>query len=336
MAKVTYRLLSRDEVQSVMPPMATIMEVVEDGLRAHGRREVVLPPKSHIHLDDRYNGHFNVLVGWSGPVDTAGVKVVGDYVDNYRHGLPSEVGLLTLFDPRIGIPKAIMDATDITTHRTGAVTGIGAKYLARKSSKIVGHLGARGSAFSNIESLMQVFDMEEVRITSKRPETRERLADEIRSRLALNAVACDSAEDTVRDADIVVEATRLEKAAVLIDDAWLKPDCLLVTYGWVMATDPATVQRASKVVVDDWEQCCKGGQLYPMIENGELTRDSLHGEIGEVVAGAVSGREDGDGIIVYWHRGFAISDIMLGSRVLGEAENRGVGTVTTLFDREDE
>ena len=336
MAKVTYRLLSRDEVQSVMPPMATIMEVVEDGLRAHGRREVVLPPKSHIHLDDRYNGHFNVLVGWSGPVDTAGVKVVGDYVDNYRHGLPSEVGLLTLFDPRIGIPKAIMDATDITTHRTGAVTGIGAKYLARKSSKIVGHLGARGSAFSNIESLMQVFDIEEVRITSKRPETRERLADEIRSRLALNAVACDSAEDTVRDADIVVEATRLEKAAVLIDDAWLKPDCLLVTYGWVMATDPATVQRASKVVVDDWEQCCKGGQLYPMIENGELTRDSLHGEIGEVVAGAVSGREDGDGIIVYWHRGFAISDIMLGSRVLGEAENRGVGTVTTLFDREDE
>ena len=336
MAKVTYRLLSRDEVQSVMPPMATIMEVVEDGLHAHGRREVVLPPKSHIHLDDRYNGHFNVLVGWSGPVDTAGVKVVGDYVDNYRHGLPSEVGLLTLFDPRIGIPKAIMDATDITTHRTGAVTGIGAKYLARKSSKIVGHLGARGSAFSNIESLMQVFDIEEVRITSKRPETRERLADEIRSRLALNAVACDSAEDTVRDADIVVEATRLEKAAVLIDDAWLKPDCLLVTYGWVMATDPATVQRASKVVVDDWEQCCKGGQLYPMIESGELTRDSLHGEIGEVVAGAVSGREDGDGIIVYWHRGFAISDIMLGSRVLGEAENRGVGTVTTLFDREDE
>ena len=336
MAKVTYRLLSRDEVQSVMPPMATIMEVVEDGLRAHGRREVVLPPKSHIHLDDRYNGHFNVLVGWSGPVDTAGVKVVGDYVDNYRHGLPSEVGLLTLFDPRIGIPKAIMDATDITTHRTGAVTGIGAKYLARRSSKIVGHLGARGSAFSNIESLVQVFDIEEVRITSKRPETRERLADEIRSRLALNAVACDSAEDTVRDADIVVEATRLEKPAILIDDAWLKPDCLLVTYGWVMATDPATVRRASKVVVDDWEQCCKGGQLYPMIENGELTRDSLHGEIGEVVAGAVSGREDGDGIIVYWHRGFAISDIMLGSRVLGEAEDRGVGTVTTLFDREDE
>ena len=170
MAKVTYRLLSRDEVQSVMPPMGTIMEVVEDGLRAHGRREVVLPPKSHIDLDDRYNGHFNILVGWSEPVDTAGVKVVGDYVENYKYGLPSEVALLTLFEPRVGIPKAIMDATDVTTRRTGAVTGIGAKYLARKSSRIVGHLGARGTAFSNIESLMQTFEIEEVRINSKRPE----------------------------------------------------------------------------------------------------------------------------------------------------------------------
>ena len=336
MAKVTYRLLSRDEVQSVMPPMETIMEVVEDGLRAHGRREVVLPPKSHIDLDDRYNGHFNILVGWSEPVDTAGVKVVGDYVENYKYGLPSEVALLTLFEPRVGIPKAIMDATDVTTRRTGAVTGIGAKYLARKSSRIVGHLGARGTAFSNIESLMQNFDIEEVRINSKRPETREVLAEEIRTRLSLNAVAVDNTQDTVRDADIVIEATRLEKPTVLIKDEWLKPDCLLVTYGWVMATDPATVKRASKVVVDDWEQCCKGGQLYPIIESGELTRDTVHGEIGQVVNGAVSGRESGDGIIVYWHRGFAISDIMLGSRILREAEDRGVGAVMTLFDREDE
>lgn len=336
MAKVTFRFLDRDQVQSLMPPMATIMDVVENGLRAHGRNDVVLPPKSHIDLDDRYNGHFNVLVGWSGPIDTAGVKVVGDYVDNYKHGLPSEVGVLTLYEPRIGIPKAIMDATDITTHRTGAVTGIGAKHLARGSAKVVGHIGARGTAFSNIAALKALFDIEEVRINSKRPETREALAEEVRTRLSLNAVALDNAEETVRDADIVIEATRLEKPMVLIKDEWLKPDCLLVTYGWVMATDPATVARASKVIVDDWEQCCKGGQLQPLIQSGDLTRETLHGEIGEVVDGRISGRTADDGIIIFWHRGFAISDIMLGSEILGAAERQDVGTVMTLFDREDE
>lgn len=336
MAKVTLRFLDRNEVQTAMPPMGEIMSVIEDGLRAHGRNDVVLPPKSHIHLDDRYNGHFNILVGWAGPIDTAGVKVVGDYVDNYKHGLPSEVALVTLYDPRIGIPKAIMDGTDLTTHRTGAVTGIGAKHLAPSSVKVVGHLGARGTAFSNIEALHQLYDLEEVRITSKRPETRAALAAEIRDRLSLNAIAVETAEETVRGADIVIEATRLEQPAVLIKDEWLKPDCLLVTYGWVMATDPATVKRASKVVVDDWEQCCKGGQLKPMIDSGDLTRATLHGEIGEVVDGAVSGREAGDGIIVFWHRGFAISDIMLGNRILGEAERTDLGQVITLFDREDE
>lgn len=336
MAKVTFRFLDRNEVQSVMPHMRDIMNVVEEGLRAHGRKDVVLPPKSHIDLDDRYNGHFNILVGWAGPIDTAGVKVVGDYVDNYKHGLPSEVALVTLYNPRIGIPKAIMDGTDLTTQRTGAVTGIGAKYLAPQSVKVVGHIGARGTAFSNIEALSQIYDLDEVRINSKRPETRERLAEEIRSRLSLKAIAVDSAEETVRGADIVVEATRLEKPMVLIKDEWLKPNCLLITYGWVMAIDPATVKRATKVIVDDWEQCCKGGQLQPLIQSGELTRQTLHGEIGEVVDGAISGREQDDGTIVFWHRGFAISDIMLADRILSEAERKNVGSVMTLFDREDE
>ena len=77
-----------------MPPMSVILDHVEQGIISHWRGQVVLPPKSHVQLDARYNGHFNVLAGWSGPIDMAGVKVVGDYVDNYRYGLPSEVGLL--------------------------------------------------------------------------------------------------------------------------------------------------------------------------------------------------------------------------------------------------
>lgn len=336
MAKVEFRLLTRDQVETLMPPMRVVLERVEEGLSAHGRGEVVLPPKSHIQLDDRYNGHFNVLVGWVGPIDMAGVKVVGDYVDNYKHGLPSEVGMLTLYDPRIGIPRAIMDATDITTHRTGAVTGVGAKHLAKPSAKIIGHIGARGTAFANIAALKENFDIAEVRVNSKRPETREKLVAEIREKLSLNAVAVDDAETAVRDADIVIEATRLEQPEVLIRDEWLKDDCLLITYGWVMATDPKTVKRASKIVVDDWEQCCKGGQLHPMIERGELTRSDVHGEIGEVTAGKVSGREANDGLVVLWHRGFAISDIMLGSQILAEAEARNIGTAITLFDRPDE
>lgn len=335
MARVRFRFLSRAEVRSLLPPTGNLLDIIEFGLAAHGRREVVLPPKSHIDLDARYNGHFNILMGWVGPIDAAGVKVIGDYVENYRDGLPSEVAMLTLYDPRTGVPRALMDATDITTLRTGAVTGVGAKYLAPPSPRIVGHIGARGTAFGNLAALAELYDLEEIRINSKRPETREALARQVREQLGVPARAVASAEEAVRDADIVIEATRLEQPAVLIRDAWLKPNCLLITYGWVMAVDPATV-RSGKIVVDDWEQCCKGGQLFPMIQSGELTRDRLHAEIGEIACGKKPGRTSPGERIIFWHRGFAISDIVLGSYILKSAEEQGVGQTLTLFDQEDE
>lgn len=336
MAKVEFRFLDRDQVQSLLPSTETLLEVVGQGLIAHASGDIVLPPKAHIDLDSRYNGHFNILVGWCGPTDRAGVKVVGDYVDNYQHGLPSEVAMLTLYDPHVGTPIALMDATDLTTNRTGAVSGIGAKHLARRDSRIVGHIGARGTAFANIAALAALFDLQEVRINSRRRETREELARRVESELSVRAVTCGTAEQAVRDADIVVEATRLEHPKKLIDDSWLKPDCLLITYGWIMAVDPATVKRASKVVVDDWGQCRKGGQLYPMIVSGEMADGDVHAEIGQIAAGRKAGREAGDGIIVFWHRGFAVSDIMLGDYVLEQARLRNIGQVMTLFDRGDE
>jgi len=329
----TLRFLTRSDVASVLPDYRTLIGIVEEGLAAHGRGDVVLPPKAHIDLDDRVNGHFNVLLGWVGAgIDLAGVKVIGDYVDNWRHGLPSEVGLLALMDAATGVPLALMDATLITSARTGAVTAAGARHLAHPMSRILGHIGARGSAFYNIASLCQLFHFKEVRICSKRPESRAKLAKIVNARLNVKAVAVDNVESAVAGADIVVEATRLERAEVLIEDCWLKPGCLLVTYGWKMATDPQTIIRADKIVVDDWAQCCKGGQLHPLILDGRLTRERVHAEIGEIVAGRRAGRQSDRETIVFWHRGFAISDIVVGARLLAEAEQRGIGATLSPLE----
>jgi alanine dehydrogenase len=330
---VAIRFLSRAQVATLMPNYKTLIGIVEEGLAAHGRGDVVLPPKAHIELDDRVNGHFNVLPGWVGAgVNLAGVKIISDYVDNWRHGLPSEVGVLALMDATTGVPIALMDATLITCARTGAVTAAGARHLAPPSSRILGHIGARGSAFYNIASLAQLYDLKEVRISSKRPESRAKLARLVTERLGIKAVPVNDVESAVADADIVVEATRLEQPQILIEDRWLKRGCLLVTYGWRMATDPATIARADKIVVDDWAQCCKGGQLHPLISDGRLTREHVHAEIGEIVADKRPGRQGEHETIVFWHRGFAISDIVVGNRLLKAAEQRGIGTVIPFLE----
>jgi ornithine cyclodeaminase len=98
----------------------------------------------------------------------AGVKIVGDFVDNYKRGLPSEMAILNLFDPETGMPKAVVDATAITDMRTGAVTAIGAKHLARKSSRVLGHIGARGTAYWNVRLLDRLFHFDEIRVHSRR------------------------------------------------------------------------------------------------------------------------------------------------------------------------
>src|SRR4051794_147580 len=219
MAAVEFLFLNRETVESLLPSTPELLSIIDGGLKAHGRGEVVLPPKGHLNLDHLYNGHFNILPGYAASADIAGIKVIGDYVDNYRQGLPSEIALLTLYDPRTGAPQALLDATVLTWLRTGAVTGIGAKYLARPASRIVGHIGARGTAFGNLAALASLFPLEEIRIASHRPETREKLAREVEEKLGVRAVAVDSVETACREADIVIEATRLEKPEILIRDA---------------------------------------------------------------------------------------------------------------------
>src|SRR5689334_2246806 len=98
-----------------------ILGAIEAGLAAQGRGETVIEPRMHLVPDRTVHGHFNVLRGAFGPpISLAGVKVVGDYVDNFKRGLPSEMAVLNLFDPATGMPKAILDATAITDMRTGA------------------------------------------------------------------------------------------------------------------------------------------------------------------------------------------------------------------------
>jgi alanine dehydrogenase len=141
---ITY--LNRLDVEELKLTNDEILDAIETALAVQGRGEAVIEPR--MHLEPKVaNGHFNVLRGaLKPPVDLAGVKVVGDFVDNYTLGYPSELAVLLLMDPRMGAPRAILDASGITDMRTGAVTAIGAKYLARKNSKILGHIGARGTA----------------------------------------------------------------------------------------------------------------------------------------------------------------------------------------------
>jgi len=309
-----------------------ILAAVEDGLRAQGEGRTVIEPRVHLAPghDDRgtaINGHFNVLRGYVAPIRLAGVKVVGDFVDNYRRDLPSEMGLLNLFDPTTGQPLAVIDAAGLTDMRTGAVTAIGARHLARRDSKVLGHVGARGTAYWNVRLLDRLFDFEEIRVHSRRAESRETFAARLTADLGKPVVATADWESCVRGADIVVEASRLSKPTPMLRTAWIAPGALVVPYGTMSAVELDLTDIMSKVVVDDWGQCATGklGALRAHVEAGKLTAQTLHAELGEIVAGRKPGRERADETILFWHRGLSLSDIALGAAMLAKAARMGIG-----------
>jgi alanine dehydrogenase len=326
---IDIRFLSARDVDELALSAEDVLAAVEGALRAQGQGRVVLEPREHLVPDPAFNGHFNLLRAYVEPLGVAGVKVVGDYADNYRLGLPSELALLTLYDPRTGTPLAIVDATEITERRTGAVTAIGARHLARSDARVLGHIGARGTAFSNVTMLDSEFDFEEIRVTSRRPESRAAFGATLTEALHKPVCVVDTAEEVVRGADIVVEATRLLEPAPLLRTEWIEPGALVVPYGTVSAVELSLTEVMHKIVVDDWAQCRQGrfGALRPHVERGLLSEANLHAELGEIVAGSRGGRERDDERILFWHRGLATTDLAVGHMLYERAVERGVGTL---------
>jgi alanine dehydrogenase len=326
------RFVSGPDIEQLGLTPADAVAATTDVVAAHGRGETVFEPRTHLVPDNGGRGHFNVLRGHVsslGDHGVSGVKVVGDFVPNFELGLPSELALLTLYDPWTGVPQAIVDATLITEVRTGAMTAVGARHLARPDSRVLGHVGARGTAHSNVVMLDAMFDLTEIRVTSRRPESREAFAARLRDELDTPVVVTDSVAGTFDGADIAVEATRLVEPASLVTPELLAPGSLLVPYGTVSALDPHLLDVVDKVVVDDWREAQAGefGALRPHLRSGALTRETLHAEIGEVVTGRRPGREDDDERILFWHRGLSILDVAVGQLILERARQADLGTM---------
>ena len=319
--------LSRLDVERLSLTDDEIIGAVEDGLRLQGQGDAVIEPRVHLEPGVS-NGHFNVLRGsLGGDIDVAGVKVVGDFVDNYALGLPSELALLNLMDRRTGQPRAVIDASYLTDMRTGAVTAIGAKHLARKGSKVLGHVGARGTAYWNVRLLDHLFDFDEIRVHSRRPESREAFARQLSEDLGKRIVVTSDWESCVRDADVVVEASRLERPEVMLRTEWIARGAFVVPYGTMSALEDDLLTVIDKVVVDDWGQCKNGkfGALRAHVEQGHLSESTLHAELCQIVVGEKVGRESDDETTLLWHRGLSLSDIALGHAMLKKASALGVG-----------
>ena len=223
--------------------------------------------------------------------------------------------------PDLKEARALLDAAAITDMRTGAMTALGAKYLAREESRVLGHIGARGSSYWNVRLLDHLFDFAEIRVHSRRPESRDAFGAKLSRDLGKTVTVTDDWESCLHGADIV------DKPIPLLKTAWIKKGAFVVPYGTMSAVELSLTDIMDKLVVDDWGQCKGGmfGSLRAHVETGKLSEATLYGELGEIVCGRKKGRTRDDETILFWHRGLGLSDIALGHAMLEKAKRKGIG-----------
>src|SRR5213596_1989134 len=206
--------INEDQVRQHLR-MGDLIPAMEKALIGFSAGKVTQPVRSVIKVDVAAATGFLGLMPALTP-EGLGLKAVTFYPSNAERGIPTHMATIFLVDPRTGTPLAIMDGRLITEMRTAAVSAAATKLLAPRDAKVLAILGSGVQAYSHVEALRFVRPFEEIRVWSPTIEHAKRFAQEI------GAIAT-SAEEAVRDADVIVTVTS-SKTAVLKGN-WLKPGC---------------------------------------------------------------------------------------------------------------
>ena len=221
---------------------------------------------------------------------------------------------------------AIMDAGFLTAMRTGAVSGVATKYLAREDARSVGVFGAGVQARAQLVAMCEVRPIERVSVFDPWQEGRDKFAAEMSAQLSIPVEPTGDPRVCV-DNDIVVAAS--SSSEPIFDGAWLAPGTHINGIGShspnARELDTVTIQRA-KVVPDLAAACLvEAGDLIIPIQEGAFTEDQIHASLGEIVAGIKPGRESDDEITLFKSVGLAVQDAATAAQVYDLARAAGVG-----------
>jgi ornithine cyclodeaminase/alanine dehydrogenase-like protein (mu-crystallin family) len=294
--------LNEEEVRKHLR-MEELIPAMEKALIDFSAGKVTQPVRSVITVDPP-GGFFGMMPART--PEGLGLKIVTFYTSNAKLGIPTHMATIFLVDPETGAPLVVMDGRLITEMRTAAVSAAATKLLAPPNAKVLAILGSGVQARSHAEALRLVRRFEEIRVWSPTREHAETFANEIGAKAM-------SAEDAVRDADVVVTATNSKMS--ILRGAWLKPGCHVNAVGacrpdWRELDDDA---MANVVFVDSREAAIK--------ESGDiiLSGAKIYAELGEVFAGKVPPRANET--TIFKSLGMAVEDIAAATLVYRSLKN---------------
>lgn len=323
-------VLSDKDVATLLP-METAVEVVERAMVAVSAGKATLPLRSI--MDVGGPNKMGLMPGAMTDPACYGIKLVSLFPGNPEAGYSSHQGAIVLFESGHGSAVAMMNAGLLTAIRTAAASAVATKALAREDAKVLAIIGTGEQAEHHLDAMVAVRDITEVRVAGRRQEKAEAFIKHAKARFpSLSFSAGTNIEAAAIGADIVCTVTAADEPVLFGD--WIAPGVHLNVVGASIPSkreiDEALVKKSALYVDYRPSTFAQAGEVIGAIESGAITRDHVRGEIGEVLAGVVSGRGSPGEITLYRSLGIAAQDLACAHHCLEAAKEKGLGVTATL------
>lgn len=335
MSEVSLNLLYLDRDQVIAlggKDMLLAVKDMENIFRLFEKGDIRLPDKVSMNFgktvaEEKTLGRINAMPGYvGGEYDMAGIKWIGSNPNNLKNGLPRASAITILNDPNTKFPLALMDGTEISNTRTGAVVGVAVKYLAKKGSQSLLMFGAGLIGEKALEAaIIGCPSLNALYVYDIVPERTTAFAENMTQRLGIKVTPVSDAKACSQKMDIVVTATGA--SSPVLDADYIRKGALYINLGGYECTY-GTVEAADKRFVDNWG-AVKHRNTSPiakMVNEGLMSEDKLDGELGDVILGNLPGRTSDEETIYFNCVGMGIEDIAIATRVYRKAQAEGVGT----------
>ena len=318
-------VLTSREVRQLLP-MADCMDWVAGALERLSSGQTLNPLRWSVRLPGG-RGLLGLMPGYLSEPETLGLKAVAVFPGNHGSKYDAHQGVVVLFDPRTGVPTAIMDASEITAIRTAAASGVATRLLAREAADTLAIIGSGVQARTHLEAMLVARPIRTVRLFSPQRDHCERLARWFRPKTQARVEVTSSAREAVEGAAIVCTTT--SSSEPVVEGAWLRPGTHVNAVGACVPKarelDSAAVARA-RMFVDCRESAVnESGDFLLAREEGAIGDDAIVGEIGEILAGKLVGRNNDEEITLFNSLGVAVEDLATAHHVALRALERGVG-----------
>ena len=369
-AKIDFLYLSEpDMIKAGVKDMKSCVDVMEDLLITLYKGDYVMGGANHNshgcmimfpddpqfpgmpkNADDRRFMAMPAYLG--GSYQMAGMKWYGSNVENKKVGLPRSILMMMLNDKDTGSPLALMSANLVSAYRTGGIPGVGAKYLARKDSRVVSIIGPGVMGKTSLAAFVSVCpNLDTVKIKGRSQRSLDAFTRFIREELPQikNIEICDSVEEAVKDSDIISFTTTVRddvSSFPYINGDWIKKGALISMPSAARFDDDFLA--GCKLVVDNsklyeaWEEEYPY-PTYPQVQiigtkftdlkhDGKIKAEDII-DITDIIEKRHPGRTSDDEIIVYSVGGMPVEDIAWGGTVYRNAVKLGIGIKLPLWDK---